>query len=153
MVWWLLILLTCISTVVTWQRQFASWKCQTASARFYFISSKSWNLAYVPVLIKHLWIYVKNLCLYFQVTDHMMAGIEEIIGHHGNNAFRVNITAPNYLHIRTTPKHLFDFYKGWWGPWVHAESAQQIGVVKTCDPHPKSNGSTYANEDTVLKRC
>ena len=40
MVWWILILSICISTVVTWQRQFASWKCQTASARFYFISNK-----------------------------------------------------------------------------------------------------------------
>ena len=38
MVWRLLVLLICISSVMTWQRQFASWNCQTTSARFYFIS-------------------------------------------------------------------------------------------------------------------
>ena len=29
-----------INTVVTWQRQLASWNCQTTSACFYFISNK-----------------------------------------------------------------------------------------------------------------
>ena len=43
MVWRLLILLIGINSVVTWQRQFASWNCQTTSARFYFISNNSRN--------------------------------------------------------------------------------------------------------------
>ena len=40
MVCWLLILLICISTVVTWQRQFPSWNCQTSILRFNLISNK-----------------------------------------------------------------------------------------------------------------
>ena len=51
MVRWLLILLTCISTIVTRQRQLASWKCQTASARFYFISNKTCWLKFKQTVI------------------------------------------------------------------------------------------------------
>ena len=54
MVWWIPILLICISTVVMWHRQFESWKCRTASARFYFISNKCyWRKNYVNTSTKH----------------------------------------------------------------------------------------------------
>ena len=72
MVWTLLILLICISSVVMWHKQFASWNCQTSSARFYFISNKteSWITGNRKCFII-MKILVQCLCIIFCIFGNL----------------------------------------------------------------------------------
>ena len=52
--WLIANLIICINTVVTWQRQFFTWNCQTMNALFYSISNKRKTLS------------VKKKCIIFE---------------------------------------------------------------------------------------
>ena len=101
MVWRLLVLLTCISSVVTWQRQFASWNCQTTSARLYFISYN--DLGKGNVVIHSKWFSRISLLDYIPMWAHFTTADSAVL------YYSAGTTVPPVMKISIITQYFISF--------------------------------------------